>query len=183
MDKLEFDAIVDRVVSAPDSHRPWMTFHSVYVVGQPRWQAPLVRPLIAAGEGGVDQLPETKCVLELVRVDGRGILRLLFDPDRVTVSGCRADNPSVNDARGAFHRSLLEASGRHADRVDGAVMRESMGHDVSAAQGRNERLSEEVSQRVVIKMPRAMQSHDNCTHEKTKEARAACRKARKVPVA
>jgi hypothetical protein len=170
---MEFDAVVDRIVSQVDSIQPWLAAHSVYVIGQPRWQAPLVRPLV-----GVDELPDEPTVLELHRANGRGVMRLLFDPDRVTVSGCSGDNPRVNDARGAFRRSLLEASGSSAGRSEGAVMRESMGTDDSVDSGTNESLPVDIKN-VTIKMPRAMTSHDSCTHEKTKDGRAACRRARK----
>lgn len=180
----EFDLIVARIVSAPDSHRPWMTLHSVYVVGQPRWQAPLVRPLVGdelqeLTESGI----ETRQVLTLCRVDGRGYLRLLFDPDRVTVSGNTADNPSVNDARRSFHRSLLESASFAAGRSEGRVRCRSMGAGVSDAQGTFQAPSvtdTESLTDIVVKIPRVMTSHNECTHEKTKEARAACRKARRA---
>lgn len=153
---------VERVVSHPDSILPEMTSHSVYVAGQALWQAPLIRPIMG-------DLPDELCVLELARVNGSGSVRVLFDPARVIVSG------GVQSTHRTRQEGRVETPDSSTDRSDGCVRIRSMGRVGEDDYGTAQRLVY-----VDTGGPRNSRGHALCSHEPTKSARAACRKARRV---
>lgn len=163
------DAIVERVVSYPDSLNPDRVIHSIYLVGQARWQPPRVQSIVG-------NLPDEVRVLRVARTDCRGVLRILFDPDKVTVSGHASitaetqlvgvgnadiDTRGVKSSRTSRQARGVETPHSSTERLNGDREGEFKGNTILDTHRTNQR-------------PRV--SHAYCDHPKTKEARLVCRR-------
>lgn len=181
--KLAHDAVAERVVSHPDSLDPNRVIHSIYLVGQPRWQPPRVQAIVG-------NLPDEVRVLRIARTDCRGVLRVLFDPDTVHVSG-DITNADVTHRRAiSSHRTrtreVLETPQVSTGRLKGRTGHRSMGDVITDTLRTNESqqgdvlVSEKKGRGFDTGGPRDSRSHSMCSHEKTKLARTRCRRARQT---
>lgn len=177
--KLAHDAVAERVVSHPDSLDPNRVIHSIYLVGQPRWQPPRVQAIVG-------NLPDEVRVLRIARTDCRGVLRVLFDPDTVHVSG-DITNADVTHRRAiSSHRTrtreVLETPQVSTGRLKGRTGHRSMGDVITDTLRTNESQQGDAKSCVSFDTggPRDSRSHSMCSHEKTKLARTRCRRARQT---
>lgn len=113
-DELMWDVVAERVVSHEDSLSAVpLTVHRVWIEGQPRWAAPALRPLYG-------DLPEESCVLQMRRADGGGVVRVLFDPDRVMVSRVEERDMAAIRGANAIRRRVTRVSGIDQNRPERA---------------------------------------------------------------
>lgn len=138
--------IAERVVSHEDSlsARP-LTVHRVWIEGQPRWAAPAVRPLYG-------ELPAERVVLEMRRADNGQLVRVLFDPELVTIS---RDEQAIRGAN-AIRRRAARVSGIDQNRLGRAGTGEFKGTRPETPLGRSQASAQPQTESVLTLDARAV---------------------------